>query len=227
MDPGTAIATGLILGLSSGGQCFWSCASVLGPFMVVTSDEPAPAIRTDGAPGARGPRPGRRWTTLGGSLRVLAWYNLGRLAAYLATATVVSLAARSGALLPPAVQASAQLLTAGLLAYALLRPATERRCWPSKDRSRSAAVIGLLQGLMPCPPFITAIALALGSPQLLGGLLLFVSLFVGTALFTLPLAFVEPLRRRRWLTLLVKGVGVLVCAYLVVASIWLLISPGR
>lgn len=210
MTAGTAIATGLVLGLSSGPQCFWSCASVLGPFMVVTAPDVAPLSKP-------------RWSTLPASLRVLAWYNLGRLLAYLATGLFVGLLARSGALLPPWLHATALIATTLLLAVALLRPTNEKRCWKPRQRSGSAVVIGVLQGLAPCPPFITAIALALGSPSMLSGLLLFGALFLGTALFTLPLAFIEPLRKRRWLTQLVRVVGAAVCVYLLLSAVALLV----
>lgn len=58
---------------------------------------------------------------------------------------------------------------------------------------------------------------------MLSGLLLFGALFLGTALFTLPLAFIEPLRKRRWLTRLVRVVGLLVCLYLLLSAVSLLV----
>jgi hypothetical protein len=84
--------------------------------------------------------------------------------------------------------------------------------------------MGALQGLSPCPPFLMAVGLALTAPDegVLGGTLLFVSLFFGTALFTLPLAFLEPLRRRVWLFGLLRIVGGLVCVYLVLQGLALL-----
>jgi sulfite exporter TauE/SafE len=173
----------------------------MGPFMVSTD-----ATRLEG-----------RWSTVGPAFRVLGWYNLGRLLAYLAVGVLASLVAGSGSI-PRAVQAAALLVTAVLLVVAVIRPADgERRCWLGRTRGRrtGAFVIGALQGLSPCPPFLIAVGLALSAPGVLGGTLLFLALFAGTALYTLPLAFLEPLRRRRWLFVASRVVGGLVALYLV------------
>jgi sulfite exporter TauE/SafE len=200
VDPGAAIATGLVLGLSSGGYCFWSCAAVMGPYMVAT-DEETTALS-------------RRWASVAAAFRALGWYNLGRLVAYLAAGIFVSLVA-GARVVPPVAQAAALLASAGLLAYALVRPAQQTHCWQGKGRrSAGAFTMGLLQGLSPCPPFLIAVGIALTAPGLTSGVLLFLSLFFGTALFTLPLAFLEPIRRRAWLFSAMRVLGALVCLYL-------------
>ena len=206
MTPTTAILTGLALGLSSGGYCFWSCASVLGPYMVCTSPR----------------HQGHRWTTVPAALRALAWYNLGRLVAYLVAGLLASLLALSGATLPAELNAAARLITGVILALVLLRTPKPQGCISARQRSGGALAMGLLQGLTPCPPFIAALGLALTLPGLTSGLLLFLSLFAGTALLTLPLAFIEPLRRRPWLTHLTRTVGLLVCAYLILSALHIL-----
>jgi sulfite exporter TauE/SafE len=216
MDPGAAIATGLMLGLSSGGYCFWSCASVMGPYMVATDDATTPLSQ--------------RWASVAGAFRALGWYNLGRLVAYLAAGLVVSLVAGQRQGVPAGVHAATLLATAGLLAYAVVRPAQETRCWRGRGRrSAGAFALGLLQGVSPCPPFLMAVGIALSAPGLSGGMLLFGSLFVGTAIFTLPLAFLEPLRRRRWLFWIMRGLGAVVCLYLVAQALSVLLGwePGR
>lgn len=208
MEPAAAIATGLVLGLSSGGHCFWVCASVMGPYLVSTDEEP----------------PTRRWATVGPALRVLGWYNLGRLLAYLGAGVATSLVAGSG-MIPAPVQAAALAATAVLLAVAVARPGGGRHvCWLARGRRRKAGalLIGLLQGFSPCPPFLIAVGLALSAPGLAGGVLLFLALFVGTALYTLPLALVEPLRRGRWLFVFARAAGGLVALYLVVRAALLL-----
>lgn len=208
MDPSAAIATGLVLGLSSGGYCFWSCASVMAPFLV----------STDGSTATH------RWSSVAGGLRALGWYNLGRLLAYLAAGIGASWMAGARGI-PPHVQAAAMLATVALLGYAVLRPSGQTRCWHGPGRrSGGAFAMGVLQGLSPCPPFLVAVGLALTTPALLVGLLLFLSLFVGTALFTLPLAFVEPLRRRAWLFWLTRAVGGGVCVILLIRAMVLLWS---
>jgi len=208
MEPAAAIATGLVLGLSSGGHCFWVCASVMGPYLVSTDEEP----------------PTRRWATVGPALRVLGWYNLGRLLAYLGAGVATSLVAGSG-VVPAPVQIAALAATAVLLAVAVVRPGGRGRhaCWLARGRRRKAGalLIGLLQGFSPCPPFLIAVGLALSAPGLAGGTLLFLALFVGTALYTLPLAFFEPLRRRRWLFVVARVAGGLVALYLVVRALLL------
>ena len=200
MEGASLLAAGLALGLASGGHCFWSCASVMAPYLVSTEAPPGE----------------RRWSTLPRAACTLLWYNLGRLCAYLAAGLAVTGIARLGGTLPPVVPALAQLATAGVLAYALLRPSVPHRCWRGGSRSAAAFSVGLMQGLAPCPPFVAAIGIALGtggrSP--VSALLLFVALFLGTALYTLPLAFLEPLRRRRWLANATRVVGALVCLYL-------------
>jgi sulfite exporter TauE/SafE len=183
----------------------------MGPYMVSTDDAGA---RLEG-----------RWSTVGPAFRVLGWYNLGRLLAYLAAGVVASLLAGSGSI-PPAVHAAALLLTAVLLVVAVIRPDDrDHHCWLGKARRRSAGafVIGVLQGLSPCPPFLIAVGLALSAPGVLGGTLLFLALFAGTALYTLPLAFLEPLRRRRWLFVASRVVGALVALYLVGRAVLLVV----
>ncbi len=208
MTPTAAILAGLTLGLTSGGYCFWSCASVMGPYMVCTSPQ----------------RKGHRWSTVPGAVRALAFYNLGRLLAYLAAGLLVTGLALSNAAASPQLLAVTRLVT-GLILFALLlrRPRAEG-CLSPRQRATGAFAMGLLQGLTPCPPFLAAIALALTLPGLTTGLLLFFSLFLGTALLTLPLAFIEPLRRRPWLTHLTRGLGLLICAYLILTAILLFLK---
>jgi len=208
MDAGSAFVTGLALGLSSGGHCFWTCAAVMGPYLVSTDGRGAGAAAT-------------RWSTVPAALRTLGWYNLGRLIAYLTVGLVVSWLAARGAALPVALQAGARIAVAAVLAVSLVRPAPEQRCWGAR-RGLGAFTVGVLQGLSPCPPFLAAVGLGLSASGPAAGLLLFVALFVSTALFTLPLALLEPLRRRVWLTHVTRVVGAVVCAYLVVSAVIML-----
>lgn len=217
MTPAAAIATGFLLGLASGGICFWSCASVMGPFLVCTA--PAPE------PGAPSPLP-HRWSTFPGALKILGWYNLGRLLAYTAAGLLVSWLILSRDMLPPSLLAGANLATAALLAWALIRPATNHRCWKPRQRALGALTLGLVQGLAPCPPFLTALGLSLTSEGPAAGLLLFLSLFAGTALLTLPLALLEPLGRWAWLKALTRILGALVALYLIITAALLLLPPS-
>lgn len=208
MTPAAAIVAGLTLGLTSGGYCFWTCASVMGPYMVCTSPQ----------------RQGHRWSTVPGAFRALAWYNLGRLLAYLTAGLLVSGLALSGAAMSPQLLAATRLATGMILALLLLQKPRPEGCLSLRQRSTGAFAMGLLQGLTPCPPFVAAVALSLSLPGLTTGLLLFLSLFAGTALLTLPLAFIEPLRRRPWLTHLTRAIGLLVCLYLILSALHILVN---
>jgi sulfite exporter TauE/SafE len=201
------MVTGLGLGLASGSTCFWTCASVMGPYLVATQAEPE----------------ARRWSTVPAVARALLWYHLGRLLAYLGVAVIAAKLA-SRATLPPWLQASALLLTAAVLAASLLRPSDHRRCWGRRPRALGAFGVGLLQGLLPCPPFLAAIAVALASPGLPGALLLFGFLFLGTGLYSLPLLLLEPLRRGKLLRRLTLAAGVVVCLLLGGRAISLLLG---
>jgi len=207
MDAGSAILTGLGLGLASGSTCFWTCASVMAPYLVATEAEPEP----------------RRWSTVPTVLRALLWYHLGRLLAYLAVALAVGSLSGRGAL-PPRWQAAALLTTALVLGLSLFRPANRHRCWGARRRAAGAFAVGMLQGLLPCPPFLAALAVALAWPGLLGALLLFGFLFLGTALYSLPLALLEPLRRGKLLRPLTLVGGAVVCLVLGVRALTLLLG---
>lgn len=195
-----AVGAGLLLGLSSGAGCFWSCASVMAPYLVCTG----------------GAVEGPRWSSVPGALRALLWYNLGRLVAYLGAGVLLALLARGGALLPPVVSPLTQFATAALLVWTLLTARNSQGCpAPRTRRHRGALTLGLLQGITPCPPFIAAVGLALSAESPAAGPLLFAALFAGTALYTLPLALLEPLQRSRPLALATHLVGWAVAAYLV------------
>ena len=73
--------------------------------------------------------------------------------------------------------------------------------------------------------FVAAVGLGLQASGPLSALMLFAALFAGTALYTLPLAFVEPIRRRRWLSWAMRGIGVLICAHLVAVGIGTILGP--
>ena len=160
-----------------------------------------------------------RWSTLPQTLKTLGWYHLGRLIAYMAAALIVAGLASAGAQLPEPLQRGARVLAAVTLAGVLLWTHRTRKCPGTKPRAGGAMTLGLLQGLSPCPPFLTALGLALASQSPQTAILLFLALFAGTAVLTLPLAFLEPLRRSKPLTQATRAAGYLVCAYLLLTAL--------
>ena len=204
MTAGAALLAGLSLGLAAGGTCFWTCASVMAPYLVSTGEDPA------GGP---------RWSTMPSALGALGWYHLGRLMAYLAAGLMVAGLASAGAVLPEPLSRGARLLAAVTLAVALIYTHKARRCPGAKPRAGGALTLGLLQGLSPCPPFLTALGLALTTASPLNAVLIFLALFAGTALLTLPVAFIEPLRRSPALTKAARAAGYLTCAYLAATAL--------
>ena len=205
MTAGGALLAGLSLGLAAGGTCFWTCASVMAPYLVSVGQDP------EGKP---------RWSTMPSALGSLGWYHLGRLLAYLAAGLLVAGLTTAGATLPEPLSRGARVLAAVTLAAALLYTRRRHRCPGAKPRAGGALTLGLLQGLSPCPPFLTALGLALASASPLNAILIFVALFAGTALLTLPLAFIEPLRRSPALTKAARAAGYLTCAYLLATALF-------
>lgn len=201
-EAATLLAGGFLIGLGSGGTCFWSCAQVLGPYLVATAPLPGPT----------------RWQTLPATLRLLGLYNLGRLTAYLAVGATLLLWDPSGAVLSDELRRAAQAGTALCLAAGLVLPLRSPACRPVGPVARGAFMLGLLQGLTPCPPFLAAAGLALSASIPLAGPFTFLALFAGTSVLTLPLGFVEPLRRSRGLGLLMRGVGLLICLHLALSA---------
>ncbi len=205
MTAGAALLAGLSLGLAAGATCFWTCASVMAPYLVATGEDP-------------GARP--RWSTLPGNLKTLGWYHLGRLLAYLAAGVLVAGLAGAGAELPEPVSRVARGLAAVTLAAALIWTGRRaHRCPGQRPLAGGALTLGLLQGLSPCPPFLTALGMALAAASPSHAILLFLALFAGTALLTLPLAFLEPLRRSAGLTHATRAAGYAVCAYLLLTAL--------
>lgn len=207
MTAGAAVLAGLSLGLAAGATCFWTCASVMAPYLVSTGEDPADSPR---------------WSTLPRSLGTLGWYHAGRLLAYLAAGVLVAGLTTAGATLPEPLSRGARILAALTLAAALLytrKRGEAHRCPGTKPRAGGALTLGLLQGLSPCPPFLTALGLALASASPLNAILLFAALFAGTAILTLPLAFIEPLRRNPTLTRATRAAGYATCAYLLATAL--------
>ncbi len=197
------IFTGFSLGIASGSHCFWTCSMVMAPYLVVTD-------QTDHS---------NRWSSVPSAFRTLLWYHLGRLLAYIAAGVLAALISNK-VRFPPFLHALVLLATALILGFSILCPHHPKRCHPRRTlRHPFGFAMGVLQGLTPCPPFIAAFGLALSSQSPLGGMMVFIFLFLGSSLFTLPLLFLGPLRRRKALYLAVRFFGFLVCVTLFIRAI--------
>jgi sulfite exporter TauE/SafE len=81
------------------------------------------------------------------------------------------------------------------------------------------AMLGLLTGLNLCPPFLLAFANAVISPTLLDSLLFFITFFVGTAIFFLPVAFVGLIRNQVALQTVGKLTALIMAGYYLFSGI--------
>jgi sulfite exporter TauE/SafE len=77
------------------------------------------------------------------------------------------------------------------------------------------ALLGLLTGLSLCPPFIAALAGATGQTSLVSSLLFFISFFIATSLYLLPLPFAGLLGRFQEIRITARlAAGIVGCYYL-------------
>lgn len=175
---------GFLLGIANGTTCLAVCAPVLVPYLMGE----ARAAAAD--------------------FRVLLVFLGGRLAGYLSFAL---LAWAVGALAQPRAAsfglliALAYVVLGGLMVYyGLARPripcagsaAARISRWSALAGSPLLpAVMGLLTGLNVCPPFLLAFTEAAAARTLAGSLLFFLTFFLGTSVFFVPLPLVGGLRR--------------------------------
>lgn len=171
------VAEAALLGLASGPACLVSCGPVLLPSLAAQR------------------------TGLSGTARVLSVFLSGRLAGYLCCSV---LAWAAGAGLPAGAASRALLfgiidlvLAALLVAYGVaLRSASAQPLVTIGKSSRpwGPAALGLMTGLNICPPFLVAGARAAESRSLFVAVAFFLVFFLGTAVWSLPLAAVGWLR---------------------------------
>jgi sulfite exporter TauE/SafE len=196
--------SGFLLGLASGTGCLATCAPALTPYLV-----------SEG----RG---------VGFGMRLLGRFLLGRLFGYLAFGLLAGLF--GGVLMQSPVWrarliGSSYLCLAGLLlVYGFrngrtLSPCTarDRVGFLRRLRGRWPAsfpfLLGLLTGLNFCPPFALALAGAAGTGSVAGSILFFLTFFMGTSVFFLPLPGLGGLRRFQTLRLVARLATGVVGAY--------------
>lgn len=164
-----AISQGLLLGLSTGVFCLFTCAPVFVPF--VLSEE----------------------RKLQRSLLAVGELAAGRLIAYLLFGLIVGLLGTqlSGPWLNKAIGAAMILLSIAMLAFVAVRR------WPHFGLCRAGSkyvnypvLFGFLTGINVCPPFLLAMSAALSFGSIAGSVLLFGGFFAGTSVY---LALLVPL----------------------------------
>ena len=200
---------GFLLGLANGTSCLALCAPVLIPFLLSRGDN----VRHN--------------------LMTLLQFLGGRLGGYLlfsflawAVGGVLLGAGGSEALLVGGtyVGLSALLLVAVFRQQNLARGActlpqarAKFRRWPAL----LPAGMGLLAGLKVCPPLLLAFTDAASTGTLGGSLLLFVTFFLGTALYFLPLPLLGAFTRLPDLRVVGKFAAVIVALYYLFSGILL------
>jgi sulfite exporter TauE/SafE len=191
---------GFLLGLASGTSCLAFCAPVLIPLFL----EEGRSIR--------------------GNLLSLLQFLGGRLGGYLLLGV---LAWATGTLLVEATGAqglivgAAYVFLAALLLLAVLRKkqpagscqAGGARIWLRRWPAFVPLGMGFLAGLKICPPLLLAFTDATGAATLVGSLLVFLSFFVGTSIYFLPMVLVGALRRFAELKIVAKFAAVIVSLY--------------
>lgn len=173
------LAEAALLGLASGPACLLSCGPVLAPCLAARGE----AVR--------------------GTARTLAIFLCGRLAGYLC----FSVLAWAAGMAAPADRRTQALLYGvvdlALAAMLLVYARGVRRCSPGQPlvtigggaKTWAPAALGLLTGLNICPPFVAAAVRAAEARSLLLAAAFFAVFFVGTAVWSLPLAAAGWLRR--------------------------------
>jgi sulfite exporter TauE/SafE len=169
---------GWALGLATGPYCLGACA----PFLI-------PYLFAEGRPAWRG------------NARILGEFMAGRFVAY---ALFGALAGWVGALLRPHVTAWMTAIALGMTAAVMLVYAVNqslprwRICGPfiaPKWGRRAPFLLGFLIGINVCPPFLVAAARLMQLGRVADGVIFFLSFFLGTSLYLLPILGLSPLTK--------------------------------
>ncbi len=207
--------TGFLLGLANGTSCLALCAPVLVPYLIAEGRSPF------------------------SSVPLLVRFLLGRLLGYMAFGAAAGLA---GSLLPasgPLGRLSFGAAYLGLAAVLLVYGFGRRSSRPppacaAGGRSGPVArlagrwpewapvLLGLLTGINLCPPFALALTGAAESGSVAGSVWFFITFFLGTSVFFLPLPGLGGLRRFETLRTVARLAAGVVGAYLLYRAVVLL-----
>jgi len=201
---------GFLLGLANGTTCLVFCAPVLVPFLMHEGSEVHQNLLT-------------LFKFLGGRL---GGYILVGLLAWATGSLLLEATGHQGLVIGAAyVGLSALLLVAVLRKKAPVpgacafeeTPATLSR-WPAL----LPVGMGFLTGLKICPPLLLAFADAASTSTLAGSLILFLTFFLGTSIYFIPLSFLGAFTRVSALRIVGKFAAVIVALYYLYAGILLL-----
>lgn len=207
---------GFLLGLSSGAVCSAYCAPVLVPYLLGEKRDVAQ------------------------NFMALLQFLTGRLLGYLAVGLLAwgidksilqSISSREF------IMGSAYIILAGLLIFYSFSK-SGKTCPPAKgpgmfQRVRTSwpflflIIMGLATAVNLCPPFLLAVAGAMGEETLFRSALFLFMFFLGTSVFLIPVAFVGMLRRFSALPIIGKMAAGLIGAFyfysgtvMVIGGIW-------
>jgi sulfite exporter TauE/SafE len=216
---------GLLLGLANGGTCLAFCAPVLVPYLMHEGGGIRQTLVT-------------LLVFLGGRL---CGYVLFGILAWAVGALLTAASAGAGfnwqaVLIGAAYAGLAILLLLSLLrrgpraadpSCALETEQARRRLLPRLHPRLVPAAMGLLAGLRVCPPVLLAFTAATDSGSLLASVVLFLTFFLGTSVYVLPLALVGALKRVVDLRIVGRFAGVIVALYYLVAGVMMLAGGLR
>jgi sulfite exporter TauE/SafE len=206
--------SGFLLGLASGTSCLAFCAPILVPYLVA-----------EGGPGRTG------FPLLG---RFLAGRLLGYVLVALLAGALGSLITGTGRWRELLFGVAYLGLAAVLLIYGFRRPRPTARLCVAERRPRLLlrlggrwpslvpVLLGLFTGLSWCPPFALALTGATESGSLPGSVWFFLTFFLGTSVFFLPLPGLGALRRFEVLRSVARLAAGVVGAYFLYRSLVLL-----
>lgn len=199
---------GLILGLSSGTACLSSCAPIMLPYML------------------------RNGRTVKRNYLCLLQFLSGRLIGYICIGLLAGLIGK--AVLKDAVFRNAllgvsyTLLGAMLIFYnlkaisgscALKRAERLLSIFFSRDSLLYPVLLGLVTGINICPPFLVAFTEAASSTGILESVLFFITFFIGTSVFFLPLPFLGLIRKKEAFRIIGELTLYIIAAYYILRGI--------
>jgi sulfite exporter TauE/SafE len=206
---------GFLLGLANGTTCLTFCAPVLVPYLLGEGE----SVRKN------------LLTLLQFLIGRLGGYMLFGLAAWATGSLLLGATAGQGVLLGLVYVGLAALLlvtalrrrapVTGACALEDARTGLQRlRRWPGAV----PVSMGLLAGLKVCPPLLLAFAGAASSSSIWGSLTLFLTFFLGTSIYFLPISFLGALRRVAPLRTIGQFAAAIVALYYLYAGVLLVVG---